>query len=122
MLNAHGNDAGRANHAHILVKTHRWSPDWDCSSADHIFLTHRDLRGVLASYQRVGWAFNIPNSYISEHMQWRVSPILQVAFVAAKMPELILVPMKAFLPLNLLGSLCQKCSESCSVLLVRCRT
>lgn len=64
--------AGRKNHSHILAKTHRWSNGWDSSSADHIFLTHRDLRDVLASYERVGWAFDIPDSYVTEHMRWRV--------------------------------------------------
>ncbi len=54
------------------MKTHEWSDRWDPASADHILLTHRDLRGVLASYQRVGWAFDIPDSYVDEHMRWRV--------------------------------------------------
>lgn len=65
--------AGKADHPHVLVKTHEWSNRWDPACADHIFLTHRDLRGVLASYQRVGWAFDISDSYVAEHMRWRVS-------------------------------------------------
>ncbi len=67
-----GSRAGQEGHPHVLVKTHRWSSGWDHAVADHIFLTHRDLRGVLSSYQRVGWAFDIPDSYVAEHMQWRV--------------------------------------------------
>ena len=54
------------------MKTHAWSDDWDPKAATHIFLTHRDLRGVLASYQRVGWAFDISQAYVKEHMRWRV--------------------------------------------------
>ena len=64
--------AGQSNRPHVLVKTHRWSDDWDPSTADLVFLTHRDLRAVLASYQRVGWTFHIPNSYVAEHMRWQV--------------------------------------------------
>ena len=60
------------HHPHILIKTHRWSSKWKHSTADHIFLTHRDLRGVLASYQRVGWAFDIDKTYVQEHMAWKV--------------------------------------------------
>ncbi|CAK0779209.1 hypothetical protein CVIRNUC_004717 [Coccomyxa viridis] len=63
--------AGTANHPHILIKTHRWSSRWRHHTADHIFLTHRDLRGVLASYQRVGWAFDIDRTYVQEHMAWK---------------------------------------------------
>lgn len=63
---------GKPNRPHVLVKTHRWSDDWNSSSADLILLTHRDLRAVLASYQRVGWTFHIPESYVAEHMLWRV--------------------------------------------------
>ena len=62
-------------HAHgryVVIKTHCWSDGWDTKEANHIFLTHRDLSGVVASYRRVGWAFNIPDSYVQEHQQWRV--------------------------------------------------
>ncbi len=65
-------NAGIAQRPHILVKTHAWSDDWDPKAATHIFLTHRDLRGVLASYQRVEWAFDISQAYVKEHMLWRV--------------------------------------------------
>ena len=68
-----GENAGSVHVPHILVKTHAWSDDWDPESATHIFLTHRDLRGVLASYQRVGWAFDITQAYVTDHMRWRVS-------------------------------------------------
>ena len=64
--------AGQPGSHHILVKTHGWSNNWDTSSADHILLTHRHLSGVLRSYQRVGWAFDIPESYVQEHQQWKV--------------------------------------------------
>ena len=56
----------------MVIKTHCWSNQWDSKQADHIFLTHRDLQGVVASYRRVGWAFNIPDSYVEEHQQWQV--------------------------------------------------
>ncbi|KAK9868184.1 hypothetical protein WJX84_006116 [Apatococcus fuscideae] len=65
---------------HILVKTHGWSNNWDTSSADHILLTHRHLSGVLRSYQRVGWAFDIPESYIQEHQQWKAVAHADFAF------------------------------------------
>lgn len=63
-LHAHGR--------HVVVKTHCWSDEWQCKEADHVFLTHRDLQGVVSSYRRVGWAFNIPDSYVEEHQQWQV--------------------------------------------------
>ena len=64
---------GQPGRPHILVKTHGWSDDWDPSTAGHILLTHRHLAGVLASYHRVGWAVDIPDSYVREHQQWKVS-------------------------------------------------
>ena len=64
--------AGAVHSPHTLIKTHAWSSEWDPGTASYIFLTHRDLRGVLASYQRVGWAFDITPSYVQEHMRWRV--------------------------------------------------
>lgn len=64
----------RAHGNHVVIKTHQWSEAWQVQQADHIFLTHRDLQGVVASYRRVGWAFNIPASYVEEHQQWRLSP------------------------------------------------
>lgn len=65
--------AGKANGNHVVIKTHQWSDAWEAKQADHIFLTHRDLQGVVASYRRVGWAFDIPDSYVKQHQQWRVS-------------------------------------------------
>ena len=56
----------------VVIKTHYWSDKWEPSQADHIFLTHRELSEVVASYKRVGWAFNIPDSYVREHQQWQV--------------------------------------------------
>lgn len=60
-----------ARGSYVVIKTHCWSDEWDTKEANHIFLTHRDLSGVVASYKRVGWAFNIPESYVQEHQQWR---------------------------------------------------
>lgn len=61
---------GKSN---LLIKTHHWSEDWNTESATHIFLTHRDLKDVIASYERMGWRFGpLPNSYVSEHLQWKV--------------------------------------------------
>ncbi|CAL5218872.1 g606 [Coccomyxa viridis] len=71
LTDSHLQDRGSAQGPHILVKTHAWSDDWDPRAATHTFLTHRDLRGVLASYQRVGWAFDISQAYVEEHMRWR---------------------------------------------------
>ena len=69
----------RAQGNHIVIKTHQWSSAWDCQQADHIFLTHRNLQEVVASYRRVGWAFNIPDSYVDEHQLWRVSRLASCA-------------------------------------------
>ena len=59
---------------HVLIKTHGWSDQWQvpttCSCL--ITLTHRDLRGVLASYQRMGWAYRINSTYVEEHQRWKV--------------------------------------------------
>ena len=65
---------------HVVIKSHCWSDKWDLKQANFIFLTHRDLQGVVASYRRVGWAFDIPDSYVREHQQWRVQPFLQKQF------------------------------------------
>ena len=64
-----------ANGRWVVVKTHYWSDDWDPKQADHVFLTHRELSEVVASYKRVGWAFNIPDSYVREHEHWQVQPL-----------------------------------------------
>ena len=58
----------------VLVKTHYWSNNWDPSAYGNarIYVTHRDLQGVVASYQRVGWAFDIPDSYVNDHQRWKV--------------------------------------------------
>lgn len=60
---------------HVLIKTHCWSDDWDPNAYPDvkIFLTHRDLRGVVASYMRLGWAFDVPSSYVADHQRWQVS-------------------------------------------------
>ncbi|KAK9862751.1 hypothetical protein WJX84_000236 [Apatococcus fuscideae] len=67
----HQRGAGQKGRSNILVKTHGWSDNWTPSAADHILLTHRHLAGVLASYHRVGWAFDIPDSYVNEHQRWK---------------------------------------------------
>ncbi|KAH7426259.1 hypothetical protein KP509_11G092500 [Ceratopteris richardii] len=64
--------------AHILVKTHKWSEDWDPTSADLIVLTERDICGVVNSYIRVGW---LPKDmrylksyivdYLKDHNRWK---------------------------------------------------
>lgn len=73
----------RANGNHVIIKTHQWSDAWEVTQADHIFLTHRDLQGVVASYRRVGWAFNIPDSYVKEHQRWLVSFLQTIVRVTA---------------------------------------
>lgn len=62
----------RANGNHVVIKTHQWSDAWEVKQVDHIFLTHRDLQGVVASYRRLGWASDILDSYVDEHQKWRV--------------------------------------------------
>ncbi|GMH39171.1 hypothetical protein BSKO_07069 [Bryopsis sp. KO-2023] len=68
---------GRRN---ILIKTHHWSDDWDVSQATDIAVMHRDLRGVLSSYMRLGWANSIPDSYVSEHFKWAAVCHVDIAF------------------------------------------
>ncbi|KAL3144429.1 hypothetical protein ABBQ32_004175 [Trebouxia sp. C0010 RCD-2024] len=70
----------RADGNHVVIKTHQWSDAWQVQQADHILLTHRDLQGVVASYRRVGWAFNISASYVEEHQQWRDVAEIDVAY------------------------------------------
>ncbi|KAK9819165.1 hypothetical protein WJX81_000617 [Elliptochloris bilobata] len=55
---------------HVLVKTHGWSDDWARRRASHVLLTHRDLRGVVASYRRMGWAPDLKPAYIADHLRW----------------------------------------------------
>jgi len=58
----------------VVIKTHKYYSDY----GDWLFkkynpvvlLTHRDLREVLVSYMRVGWASDIPNEYVEHHMKW----------------------------------------------------
>ena len=59
----------------MLIKTHAWSDSWQPppSCACIVTLTHRDLRGVLASYQRMGWAYRINSTYVDEHQRWKVA-------------------------------------------------
>ena len=64
--------AGRAGGPHVLVKTHGWSDGWARGRAAHVLLTHRDLRGVVASYRRMGWAPNVKPGYVADHLRWHV--------------------------------------------------
>lgn len=64
--------------AHILVKTHKWSEDWDPSTADLIVLTERDICGVVNSYLRAGWRpkdmgylKSMIKVYLEDHLRWR---------------------------------------------------
>ena len=56
----------------MLVKTHGWSGAWARGRAAHVLLTHRDLRGVAASYRRMGWAPDIKPGYVADHRRWHV--------------------------------------------------
>jgi hypothetical protein len=61
-----------SNRHHVLIKTHAWSGDkFDLSRATHIFVTHRDLRQVLASYRRMHWEYELPVNYVKDHMKWK---------------------------------------------------
>jgi len=66
----------------VCVKTHEWFPEYEAfvGLARHVVLTHRDLRGVCASYRRVKWAIGIPDAYVAEHMQWRRRCTLDLAY------------------------------------------
>eukprot|EP00931_Biecheleriopsis_adriatica_P006770 TRINITY_DN108129_c0_g1_i1.p1 TRINITY_DN108129_c0_g1~~TRINITY_DN108129_c0_g1_i1.p1 ORF type:complete len:401 (-),score=79.31 TRINITY_DN108129_c0_g1_i1:177-1379(-) len=66
----------------VLVKTHEWFPDYDTfiHRAKHVVLTHRDLRGVIASYRRVKWEVAIPDAYVHEHMEWQRRCTLDLAY------------------------------------------
>jgi hypothetical protein len=55
----------------VLVKTHGWSAAWRVARAAHVLLTHRDLRGVVASYRRMGWAADLKCGYVEDHLRWR---------------------------------------------------
>ncbi|MCO5598479.1 hypothetical protein L7F22_052576 [Adiantum nelumboides] len=64
--------------AHILIKTHKWSNDWDLTSADLIVVTERDICGVVNSYLRVGWKpkdmgylKNFMKCYLEDHHHWK---------------------------------------------------
>jgi hypothetical protein len=43
---------------------------WDSTAADAVYITHRDLRDVVASFRRMKWAKSLPSSYVSDHMAW----------------------------------------------------
>ena len=67
----------------ICIKTHEWNNDyvrWIPSLSKHIILTHRDLRGVVASYRRVGWAHSLSERYVPDHMQWKNLCTLDIAY------------------------------------------
>ncbi|KAI5057290.1 hypothetical protein GOP47_0027305 [Adiantum capillus-veneris] len=63
---------------HILIKTHKWSKDWDPTSADLIVITERDICGVVNSYLRVGWKpkdigylKSFIKKYLEDHSCWK---------------------------------------------------
>lgn len=68
----------------VIIKTHKYYSDYDdwLVSKFHptILLTHRDLRQVLASYIRVGWASDIPDSYVDHHLKWLPHAALDLSF------------------------------------------
>ncbi|KAI7841039.1 hypothetical protein COHA_005267 [Chlorella ohadii] len=72
--------AGQPGAPHVLVKTHAWSEHWDVNRAAHIFVTHRDLAQVLASYRRLGWAWELPDGYVRDHLIWQRHAELDLAF------------------------------------------
>ncbi|GAB4821972.1 hypothetical protein N2152v2_009018 [Parachlorella kessleri] len=71
---------GRPSSNHVLIKTHEWSADWDLNRATHIFITHRDLRQVVQSYRRVGWANDVKRGYVEDHFRWKDCAELYIAF------------------------------------------
>jgi len=68
--------------AMVCIKTHEWHDEYEdlLDGSEQILLTHRDLRGVCASYRRVKWAVGIPDAYVQEHMQWRRRCNLDLAY------------------------------------------
>lgn len=79
----------------VLVKTHEWFenyPDF-IHMAKHVFLTHRDLRGVVASYRRVKWELAIPDAYVAEHWEWVKRCSLDLGY--EQIMRNALVPLKA---------------------------
>lgn len=79
----------------VLVKTHEWFehyPDF-IHMAKHVFLTHRDLRGVVASYRRVKWGLAIPDAYVAEHWEWVKRCSLDLSY--EQIMRNALVPLKA---------------------------
>eukprot|EP00928_Gymnodinium_smaydae_P041840 TRINITY_DN28263_c0_g8_i1.p1 TRINITY_DN28263_c0_g8~~TRINITY_DN28263_c0_g8_i1.p1 ORF type:complete len:257 (+),score=46.39 TRINITY_DN28263_c0_g8_i1:253-1023(+) len=69
----------------VLIKTHDWSSDYPAllkslEPSPRIMLTHRDLRGVCASYRRVKWDIAIPDRYVQDHMSWREHCTLDIAY------------------------------------------
>lgn len=81
----------RSDAVHVLVKTHKWSDDWDPTSADLIVLTERDICGVVNSYSRVGWKpkdmgylRSFIEGYLKDHRRWRqvVHAIIQYDDIA----------------------------------------
>lgn len=67
----------------VCIKTHEWHDNYDALLPQHkplIVLTHRDLRGVCASYQRVKWQEAIPDRYVADHLQWQKRCTLDIAY------------------------------------------
>jgi len=69
--------------AHVCIKTHEWEPEYRemvPRLSKHIVIMHRDLRGVVASYRRLGWAASLPRKYVDDHMQWRNHATLDIKY------------------------------------------
>lgn len=78
--------------ADVLVKTHSWWPWYnamlsrlqqDVALETVVVLTHRDLRGVRASVERLRWlptTMPIPRSWVDDHMEWRDVATLDIAY------------------------------------------
>jgi len=67
----------------VVCKTHEWNDSYKkllVSLNPTVLLTHRDLRGVLGSYRRMGWAYSLPRSYADDHMMWRQHCSLDLGF------------------------------------------
>eukprot|EP01084_Bolivina_argentea_P284765 488126_1 len=71
---------------HLLIKTHEYPFTNNNKLSDimqlkpKIILTHRDLRNVVNSYRRVGWASFLPNDYVSDHLKWTKIATLDLGF------------------------------------------
>ncbi|KAL4422520.1 hypothetical protein ABPG75_008717 [Micractinium tetrahymenae] len=78
------------------------------SRATHVFVTHRDLSQVVASYRRLGWVSWLPGSYVEDHLRWRELAELDLSFEdITQRPEACLQQLAQRLGL----AACVDCSE-----------